>query len=76
MTENPGNGDFWVVQLSATGNMVWKKALGGNNEEIAFALADGGNGPVIAGYTLSNKSGDVGDNHGNADFWVVKLKEQ
>ncbi|HYF32940.1 MAG TPA: BACON domain-containing protein [Chitinophagaceae bacterium] len=75
VTSNPGNGDFWVVQLNANGNLVWKKALGGNNEEIAYAVADGGNGPVVAGYTLSNKSGDVGDNHGNADFWVVKLKE-
>lgn len=73
---NPGNGDFWVIQLNSNGNMVWKKALGGDNEEIAFAVVDGGNGPVIAGYTLSNKSGDVGDNRGNADFWVVKLKEE
>ena len=76
VTANPGNGDFWIVQLSAAGNLMWKKALGGDGEDIAFSIADGGNGPVIAGYTLSNKSGDVGDSHGNSDVWVVKLKEQ
>jgi hypothetical protein len=72
---NPGNGDFWVVQLNANGNLIWKKALGGDNEEIAFAVVDGIDGPVVAGYTMSHRSGDVGDNHGNADVWVVKLKE-
>jgi len=74
VTANPGNGDFWVVELSAAGNLVWKKALGGDNEDLGMAVADGGNGPVIAGYTQSHRSGDVGDGHGNSDVWVVKLK--
>jgi hypothetical protein len=76
VTGNPGAGDFWIVQLSANGNLVWKKALGGDDEDLAFAIADGGNGPIIAGQTLSHQSGDVGNSHGNTDIWVVKLKEE
>ncbi|HYC27168.1 MAG TPA: BACON domain-containing protein, partial [Chitinophagaceae bacterium] len=74
VTSNPGNGDFWVVELNAAGSLVWKKALGGDNEDLGLAIADGGDGPVMAGQTMSNKSGDVGDSHGNSDVWVVKLK--
>ena len=73
---NPGQGDFWIVQLNANGNIVWKKAYGGDNEELAQGIADGGNGPVIVGYTASHQSGDVGAGHGNSDIWVLKLKEE
>ena len=38
-------------------------------------MPDGGDGPVIAGYTFSHLSGDVGSSYGNTDVWVVKLKE-
>jgi len=71
-----GAGDFWVVQLTAAGNISWKKLLGGDDEDLAFAIADSGDGGVaIAGYTLSHNNGDVGASHGNSDGWIVKLKE-
>ena len=28
---------------------------------------------MLTGYTISTNSGDVGQNHGNTDFWVVKI---
>lgn len=73
---NHGAGDFWVLGLNNTGNLVWKKALGGDNEDLAFAIAGAENGFVVAGYTLSKDSGDVGPAHGNSDVWAVKLKDE
>lgn len=71
-----GSGDFWVVALSNTGSVIWKKLLGGSDEEQAFAIVGAEAGSyVVTGYTHSNNSGDVQVNHGASDAWVVKLKE-
>ena len=70
---NHGTYDYWVVKLSATGNMQWQKCLGGSSSDHAYSLArtaDGGY--VVAGASMSN-DGDVSGNHGDYDDWVVKL---
>jgi hypothetical protein len=56
-----------------SGQLAWQKALGGTGTEYAQAVAptpDGGY--LMAGYTTSS-DGDVTTNHGNDDYWVVKL---
>ncbi|HEU4632861.1 MAG TPA: hypothetical protein VFS22_02690, partial [Flavisolibacter sp.] len=73
---NHGGGEFWIVGLNAGGNVVFKKALGGNNEDLAFSIAEGTQGFAVAGYTLSKDNGDVGPAHGNSDVWVVKLQDE
>jgi len=73
VTGNHGNGDFWVVKLSSNGAIQWQKCLGGSNFDYANSIrqtTDGGY--IVAGYTFST-DGDVSGNHGNGDFWVVKL---
>ncbi|HYV91101.1 MAG TPA: hypothetical protein VE978_04935, partial [Chitinophagales bacterium] len=73
VTGNHGLDDYWIVKLDATGNLMWQNALGGLKNDIANSIeqtTDGGY--IVAGYTSSN-SGDVSDNHGNTDAWIVKL---
>ena len=70
---NHGGLDFWVVKLTNTGAIQWKKSLGGTNNEWAYSIQptnDGGY--IVVGSTLSN-NGDVLGNHGDEDCWVVKL---
>ncbi len=70
---NHGNADYWVVKLNGSGNIVWQKPLGGSGSEVAYSVqqtADGGY--IVAGLSESN-DGDVSGNHGNTDYWVVKL---
>ena len=72
---NHGNFDFWVVKLNDTGDIQWQKCLGGGGNEGANSIqqtADGGY--IVAGYTNST-DGNVSGNHGNFDFWVVKLDD-
>ncbi|HEX6431068.1 MAG TPA: IPT/TIG domain-containing protein, partial [Niastella sp.] len=69
-----GNSDIWVVKTDADGNKVWQKTYGGSGGDYPTAItgtADGG--VVIAGYTNSSNSGDVGLNHGYDDAWIFKL---
>ncbi|HTX88120.1 MAG TPA: T9SS type A sorting domain-containing protein [Bacteroidales bacterium] len=73
VTHSHGEGDYWIVRVGTTGNLIWEKALGGSSEDEAHSLAlTGDGGAIVAGYSLSN-DGDVTGNHGDHDFWVVKL---
>src|SRR5688572_15163162 len=70
---NHGNEDCWLVKLNSSGTIQWQKCLGGTERDFANAVqqtSDGGY--IIAGSTFSN-NGDVSGNHGNDDYWVVKL---
>jgi hypothetical protein len=70
---NHGSRDAWVVKTDASGNIQWRKCLGGSDYETAHEIqqtSDGGY--VFAGYTVSN-DGDVSGHHGVEDGWVVKL---
>ncbi len=65
--------DSWVVKLDNTGAIQWQKALGGTGFDNGSSIqqtADGGY--IIAGLSNSN-DGDVTGNHGDVDYWVVKL---
>ena len=70
---NHGNVDVWVVKLSFTGVIQWKKCLGGTSDEILNSMkqtTDGGY--ILAGFTYSI-DGDLTSGHGASDVWVVKL---
>jgi len=73
VTGNHGGADYWVLKLDSAGTLQWQKSLGGTGADLGQSIvqtADGGY--VTAGYSLSN-DGDVTGNHGNNDYWVVKL---
>ncbi|MFZ1687796.1 MAG: T9SS type A sorting domain-containing protein [Flavobacteriales bacterium] len=75
VTGQHGVVDAWVVKLDPSGALEWQKALGGSEADWAISIqqTDDG-GYVFAGATISN-DGDVTNNHGTADFWVVKLDD-
>lgn len=70
---NHGDFDIWVGKISPSGSLEWQKSLGGGGTEWSRNIQqtqDGGY--IIAGRSNMN-GGDVTGNHGNYDFWVVKL---
>ena len=75
VTGSRGNGDYWIVKLDNEGNIGWQKSLGGSSTDLANSIAqttDGGY--IVAGYTYSN-DGDISSNHGQYDYWIVKLTD-
>lgn len=73
VTGNHGGQDAWVVKLSAIGDLVWQKTLGGTSYDQANSVqstSDGGYLVVGNSYSID---GDVVGNHGDSDAWVVKL---
>ncbi|OGU59239.1 MAG: hypothetical protein A2X64_01730 [Ignavibacteria bacterium GWF2_33_9] len=73
VSKNNGNLDYWIVKLTSSGEIEWQKSMGGSNLEIPNSIIQTlDNGYVIAGYTNS-EDGDISGNHGEEDYWIVKL---
>ncbi|MCC7436869.1 MAG: T9SS C-terminal target domain-containing protein [Armatimonadetes bacterium] len=65
--------DYWIVKLTSTREIEWRKSLGGSRDDEANSIAQTGDGGyIVAGYTYSN-DGDVTGHHGASDSWVVKI---
>ncbi|MFN3967936.1 T9SS type A sorting domain-containing protein [Flavobacterium sp.] len=77
-TENSrGLYDFWIVKLTATGEIMWQKTIGGSNDDTLTQIHQCiDNGYIITGTTLSPISGDKTEaTKGDYDAWVVKVDE-
>ena len=62
-----------MIKIDAGLNMLWQKTFGGSMSDAVNAATRGKDGNyTVAGFTSSN-DGDVRYNHGEVDFWVVKL---
>ncbi|PVW14126.1 hypothetical protein [Marixanthomonas spongiae] len=73
ISENIGTYDFWVVKVSANGELVWGKNYGGTQIENLYAATTTADGNfMMFGDTRSNDE-DVSGNFGKADIWGVKI---
>lgn len=67
------NRDAFVCRLSASGDIIWKKAYGGSLRDETTDLIETSDGNfVFAGLTMSN-DGDISDLIGGEDAWIMKL---
>lgn len=68
--------DYWLLKLNQNGDKIWDKTFGGSQNDQATGLSktnDGGY--IISGYT-SSFDGDVSENAGFQDYWIVKVDGQ
>ena len=73
ISNNLGEYDFWVIKISATGELIWEKSYGGSQIDEARSIAATNDGNyIIVGDTRSNDL-DVSQNFGGADVWVIKI---
>jgi hypothetical protein len=74
LTFNHGGIDFWALNVSGDGEIIWQRTYGGSGFELASsttASADGG--CVITGLTTSS-DGDITTRKGGfVDGWLVKI---
>jgi hypothetical protein len=68
-----GLGDGWVIKLNGAGTIVWNKAIGGSaGDAIKSMKPTHDQAYILIGSSQSNDF-DVSGNHGNTDFWLVKM---
>ena len=73
VTGQHGETDGWIIKISAQGALEWQRALGGSLRDYIESVAvapDGGY--ILAGHSKSS-DGDLTENFGDIDLWVVKL---
>lgn len=75
VTGNHSSSDCWIVKLDEEGNLQWQKSLGGTSVERAlFIRQTVDSGYIMAGFSRSI-DGDVMDNRGENNYWIVKLDD-
>jgi hypothetical protein len=73
--DNHGSYDFWVVKVSNSGTLVWKKSYGGSGIDQPYGIAKTmNNSYLVAGISNSN-DGDVSENLGQNDVWVIHITD-
>jgi uncharacterized delta-60 repeat protein len=70
---NHGNSDSWIVKLTSTGEIDWQKSLGGSDSDAASSIQQTTDGGYIVAGSSTSDDGDVSGNHGDFDYWIVKL---
>lgn len=67
--------DYWVVKLSNTGTIQWQKCFGGTDNEQIFCIRQTADGGYIASGESKSNDADVTGNHGDFDYWVIKITD-
>lgn len=72
---NHGYDDCWIVKLDGNGNIIWQRLYGSaDREELSEIRETTDGGFIVAASTSGSANGDViGTNHGNYDYWAIKL---
>lgn len=67
--------DYLVIKTDSTGILQWQKSFGGSKTDQGRSVQKTyDNGYIIAG-SSDSKDGDITNNHGKYDYWVIKLNE-
>ena len=73
MTGSHGLNDMLVAKLDPDGTVQWTRVLGGSMPDLGFDCMEASDGSfMIMGSTYST-DGDVSENHGASDLWILKL---
>ncbi len=73
---NKGGYDLWVVKLDRDLNVEWSETYGGSADDKGYDVVEAPDGGfLVVGCTLSS-DGDVEENKGGSDLWVLKLDSE
>ncbi|MBN8680699.1 MAG: T9SS type A sorting domain-containing protein [Chitinophagales bacterium] len=70
---NHGLRDAWVVKLDSTGSIEWQKCLGGSGYDEAWDIVETSDGGYIVVGNSDSNDGDLLENNGLNDIWIIKL---
>ncbi len=72
---NHGNSDIWLVKLSSSGSIKWKRCYGGVGIESVenSSMQQTSDGGYSFCGSSDSTNGQVTGGHGKFDFWLVKL---
>ncbi len=72
---NQGGSDIWVLKIDTNGDLVWSRTYGGSSTDLAFDLTNDNQGGYYITGTTASTDGNVTDNNGINDLWVLKIDD-
>lgn len=76
LSNNKGSSDFFVMKINSLGTILWQINLGGQNLEYLESMTELIDGRIIAVGYATSKDGDLNENKGIRDYWIVELSEK
>ncbi len=71
---NHGLADYWVVKIDIVGTIQWEKSYGSTGSEIVTTIIQTNDGGyIVSGSSGGTNDGDVTGNHGDWDYWIIKI---
>lgn len=72
---NKGQNDYWIFEIDNYANtgIHWQKTFGGSNIDLATDVTETNDGFILTGESQSS-NGDVPENKGMNDLWLLRLK--
>lgn len=67
--------DIWLVKFDTDFNLIWDKRFGGSQLDYLSSTALTENGIILA-VTTASSDGDITDNFGASDIWLVEVNEE
>lgn len=65
--------DLIVAKITIVGELIWSKSYGGSNDDGGFSITQDTIGNFIIAGNSESSAGDVPENKGSTDFWVLKI---
>jgi len=73
---NNGENDYWILKLDSSGELEWEKSYGGSKFDLASSIQQTTDGGYIVGGRSKSDDGQIGENYGNFDYWIIKLNDK
>ena len=64
--------NFWILKFSPTGDLIWENNYGGSKYDEAKSITLTSDGGYLIGGVANSSDGNVPDNEGLKDLWVLK----
>lgn len=73
LSANKGSFDGWILKIDDNGNMQWSKNFGGSGADYLKSIVRSNDGGYVSVGNTNSSNGDVSQNRGNFDEWVLKI---
>jgi len=70
---NYGHTDIVLIKINQSGTLLFKKNLGGSDNDFCRDLIKTNDGNLILAASSASSNFDITENFGNSDFWIVKI---
>lgn len=65
--------DIWLIKTDSLGNVAWEQTYGGSLYDELLDIQQLSDGGFILGARTASTDGDVRNNYGFWDYWIVKI---